>query len=127
MRKYILLFFSALFFLCACKYERTPQGILKPDDMVKVLAEVHLVDASINNLAYSQPDSIYKYSINRYLQTFKRMRTDSAQFRRSIKYYSKHPDQLQEMYVSVVKILQDKADSLNKPAKQTAPNALPHK
>jgi len=127
MRKYIVLFFSTLVFICSCKYGRTPAGILKPDDMVKVLVEIHLADASIANVNYPQQDSMYYYTISRYLQTFKRMRTDSAQFRRSLKFYTQRPEQLQDIYTEVVKILQDKNDSLMKPAKPATPNALPKK
>lgn len=127
MRKYIVLFFSSLIFMCSCKYGRTPAGILKPDDMVKVLVEVHLVDASIVNINYPQQDSMYFYSISRYLQTFKRMRTDSAQFKRSLKFYAQRPEQLQDIYTDVVKILQDKNDSLMKPVKPAKTNALPKK
>ena len=127
MRKYIVLFFSALLFMWACKYTHTPDGILKPDDMTKLLAEIHIVDMSMTNISQSNPDSLYKYGINRYMATFKRMHTDSAQFRRSLIYYTKHSEQLQDMYVNVVKILQDRTDSLNKPLKNAKPNALPHK
>jgi hypothetical protein len=128
MRKYIILFFSALLFLFACKWSQTPNGILQPDKMVNVLVAVHLVDASLNNIDAPNPDSLYKYGLGRYLAMFKRMHTDSTQFKTSLKYYTQHPDQMEIMYVEVVKKLQDKNDSINKamlPPKQK--NALPKK
>jgi hypothetical protein len=130
MRKYILLFFSVLLFAWACKYSSTPEGILKPGDMIKVLVEVHIVDASITNIDAPNNDSLYKYGSGRYLQMFKRMHTDSTQFKNSVKYYSARPAELEDMYTKVVAILQSKTDSLNKPSKPTKPanpNALPKK
>ena len=127
MRKYIVLFFSAPFFLFACKYGHTPDGILNPDKMIKVLVEVHIVDGSLSNIEMPIGDSLYKYASGRYLAMFKRMHTDSGQFRKSVKYYSENPAQLEEMYTKVLKILQDKTDSLNKPTKPANPNALPKK
>jgi len=128
MRKYIILFFSALLFLFACKWGSTPPGILKPDDMVKVMVAVHLVDGSISIINAPNGDSLYKFGAGRYQAMFKSMHTDSAQFRKSLQYYTKHPDQFETMYEQIVKILQAKDDSVNKPPPlPKTKNALPKK
>ena len=128
MRKYNLLFFSALLFLFACKWAKTPDGILPEDKMINVMTAIHIVDGSLYNLNAPNTDSLYKYGYGRYVMLFKRYHTDSAQFKTSLRYYTKHPDQLEAMYNQIVKNLQDKADSVNKPPKPIKPqNALPKK
>ena len=127
MRKHIILFFSALLFLFACKWDNTPKGILQPDKMVNLLTAVHIVDGSIYNID-PRPDSLYIKGKGRYLAVFKRFHTDSVQFDRSLKYYTFHPDQMETMYEKVVKNLQDKSDSINKIKPTPTPkNALPAK
>ncbi len=113
MRKHNILFFLGLLFLGAC-IGNYPTGIIKPDKMVNLMVDVHIVDGSIFNIDSAHPDSLYKYSINRYLKVFERHHTDSLQFKKSIEYYSLHPEQLEEMYAEISKIIQAKSDSINK-------------
>jgi hypothetical protein len=110
MRKYIILFFSGLLVLAACK--RTPEGIIKPDEMASVLTDVHLADGSMINIPQI-PDSIYKYGMGKYLDIFKKHHIDSAQFRKSYKYYTMHADELVSIYDVVLKKLTAKSDSIN--------------
>lgn len=110
MRKYIILFFSGLLLMAACK--KTPEGIIKPDEMASLLTDVHLADGSMINIPQI-PDSIYKYGMGKYLDVFKKHHVDSAQFRKSYKYYTLHPDKLVSIYDVVLKKLTAKSDSIN--------------
>lgn len=110
MHKYIILFFSGLLLLVACR--KTPEGIIKPDEMASVLTDVHLADGSMINIPQI-PDSIYKYGMGKYLEIFKKHHIDSAQFRSSYKYYTLHPDELVSIYDVVLKKLTVKSDSIN--------------
>lgn len=110
MRKYIILFFSGLLLLAACK--KTPAGIIKPDEMASLLTDIHLADGSMINIPQI-PDSIYKYGMGKYLQIFKKHHVDSAQFRQSFKYYTLYPDKLVSIYDEVLKQLTAKSDSIN--------------
>ncbi len=122
MRNYINLFFLLLIFLSACGKKEAPPGVIKAEDMVGLMIDVHLADGSLYSVQQA-PDTVYKYGFNRYLQVFKQHNTDSLQFKKSLKYYSRHPDQMDEIYVQVVQSLQDKLDKLNKPL--TSKNAVP--
>ena len=129
MRKHNILFFLALLFLAAC-IGSVPTGIIKPDKMVNLMVDVHIVDGSVSNIESQTADSLYKYGINRYLKVFEKHHTDSSQFKKSLEYYSLHTDQLEEMYAEVTKILQAKSDSINNTIKTpTRPrrNAVPKK
>ena len=126
MRKHNILFFLALLFLAAC-IGSVPTGIIKPDKMVNLMVDVHIVDGSVSNIESQTADSLYKYGINRYLKVFKNHHTDSLQFTKSLQYYSLHPEQLEEMYTEVSKILQAKSDSINKILTRPVRNAVPKK
>lgn len=111
MRKHIILFFSALLFLFACDDDKDAKGVLGRQDMINVLVDVHLVDGSLSN----QPngDSLYRNGTGRYFYVFKQHHTDSAQFKKSMTYYTRHPDVMIAMYDDIIKILQAKSDSVN--------------
>ena len=114
MRKHNILFFLALLFLGACIGSNAPDGIIKQNEMVNLMVDVHIVDGSVYNIESAHPDSLYKYGINRYLNVFKSHHTDSLQFKKSLEYYSLHTDRFEEMYAEITTILQAKSDSINK-------------
>jgi hypothetical protein len=111
MRKHIILFFSALLFLFACKEGNNTKDIIKQDVMTRLMADLHMVDGSLA----TQPngDSLYRVGTGRYLLLFNQYHTDSAQFNRSFTYYTTQPDIMVKMYENVEKILQTKLDSMN--------------
>ena len=114
MHKYIILFFSVLTLLCSCSGDDSaPDGILKKSEMVNVLTDVHIVDGGLINIS-QEPDTLYKYGYLKYLAVFKKYNTDSAEFRRSFKYYSLKPSVFSDIYDKVLKKLQVKTDSLTK-------------
>jgi len=113
MHKYKTLFFSLLIFLCACGGKKIPDGVIKPDRMIGLLAEVHIADGAMYNVM-QLPDSLYKYGTDRYLKIFKQFGTDSTQFRKSMRFYCSNPEMLMEMYDQVTTVLKQKSDSLNK-------------
>jgi len=112
MRKHIILFFSALLFLSACEQSDDSRGVIQQDKMVRLLTDVHIVDGTLA----SQPnmDSLYTQGTGKYMYLFEQYHTDSAQFKKSVKYYAVHPDVLLKMYDEITKRIQAKADSLNK-------------
>src|ERR1700744_3729507 len=110
MRKYITLFFSASLFLFSCKDKNSPDGVIQHDRMVNLMTEVHLIDGRMYSVVMTQ-DSLYKYRTARYDALFKRYHTDSAQFNRSMKYYTQHPEELQKMYEKILESLKKKSDS----------------
>ena len=114
MHKYIILFFLVLTLLCSCgSDENVPDGILGKDEMTDVLTDIHIADGSLSNIS-QMPDTLYKYGTPRYLAIFKKYHTDSAQFRKSFKFYTLKPLMFNDMYVKILKKLQTKTDSLTK-------------
>lgn len=113
MLKYIVLFFSVLIFLSACKPDKTPAGVISEPRMIRLLTEVHIIDGSLYTTV-QEPDSLYKYGLGKYLALFKKYHTDSTQFKKSMSYYAMQPSELLKMYDQIALILKNKTDSLNK-------------
>ncbi|HEY2582943.1 MAG TPA: DUF4296 domain-containing protein [Mucilaginibacter sp.] len=138
MRKYITLFFSVSLFLFACNSGKPSAEIINHDRMVNLLTDLHIVDGRM--YTHLVPDSLYKYGMGMYLSLFKKYNTDSVQFRKSYKYYTTQPAELQAIYEQVLKNLKQKTDSVTKlqlkqaqptqptqPTQQKPLNALPKK
>lgn len=124
MQKYISLFFSVLLFLTACQSEKQPKGVLNEQDMVSLLLDIHLTDGSVYQVP-QVPDSLYKYSSQKYVALFKRHHTTDAVYKTSLKYYTKQPERIQAMYSKLETIIKAKVDSLNKVTAAEAAKAKP--
>ena len=114
MRKYITLFFSVSLLLSACTADKSKAKIIKRDQMVSLLTDIHILDGSMYNAVSQSADTLYKYGTARYLTLFKKYHVDSAEFRQSLKYYTTQPVELQAMYDKIQANLQAKTDSVNK-------------
>ncbi|MBS7562969.1 DUF4296 domain-containing protein [Mucilaginibacter sp. Bleaf8] len=125
MRIYIILFFLAPVILLSCKGNETPPGILDKEQMAALLVDVHTIDGALATVPQF-PDTLYKYGMGKYLNVFKQHHTDSAQFKKSFKYYVNKPDQLDAVYDDVINRLNQKTDSVNKVVSKV-PNAVPAK
>jgi hypothetical protein len=114
MHKYIILFFLAMLTLPACKRAKPGKQIIPRDKMISLLTDLHIVDGGMYNVVSVNPDSSYKYGTGRYLALFKKYHVDSATFRRSLKYYTGKPAELESMYEMILRNLANKTDSANK-------------
>ena len=126
MHKYIILFFSVLLFSVSCKNDSTPPGVLEKPQMLSLMTDIHVTDGELYNVA-QQPDSLYRYATDRYRLLFKRHHITENQFKKSLEYYSRQPEVIQEMYDTLAVIVQRKTDSLNKKSPTKLQNALPQK
>jgi hypothetical protein len=124
MHKYIILFFSVLVFLTACRNEGPPADVIKEPQMIKLLTDIHLVDGQLYAVP-QQPDSLYKYGAKKYIAVFKKYHTTDASFKKSLKYYSTQPELIQAMYDTIQKKIQFKVDSLSKVGTKKLKNAVP--
>ncbi|WP_184542218.1 DUF4296 domain-containing protein [Mucilaginibacter sp. FT3.2] len=112
MYKYLTLFFSVTLFCCGCKSNSVPNKFIQPNAMTGLLVQIHLIDGSLYNNVQVQ-DTLYKYGMGKYLAAFKRFNTDSAQFRKSLVYYSNDPDKLSAIYDKVDLRIKAMSDSVN--------------
>ena len=124
MHKYIILFFSVLVFLSACNNGEPPAGIIKKEQMIKLLTDIHLVDGQLYAIQQT-PDSLYKYGVNKYKDVFKRHHTTEDVLKKSLKYYSTQPELMLAMYDTIQKRVQFKVDSVTKIGTKKLKNAVP--
>ncbi|MFD0764848.1 DUF4296 domain-containing protein [Mucilaginibacter lutimaris] len=113
MQKYISLFFLGLICLTACESKEVPRDVIPEQQMISLLTDLHLTDGALY-VVPQMPDSLYKYGRAKYDAVFKKHHTTDAEFKKSFKYYSTHPDQVQDMYVKIDAIIKAKIDSTNK-------------
>ena len=91
------------------------QGIkyLKSISFLLTCMSLLMSKAYSNSTPHSQnPDTLYKYDMARFLVLFRHYHTDSATFRRSLRYYTNQPTELSGMYVEIMARLQKKLDSV---------------
>lgn len=93
-----------------------PKDILEPEEMEKILYDIHVVDGYLSTVYI--PDSARKIGSAYYNGIYKKFNTDSAQYTRSLAYYYKEPEELEKIYKNISKKVTqekskiEKADSL---------------
>jgi len=91
---------SFILFSCSKKKVETPPGVLSRQQMVPILADVHIAQAATGT--YNTADSV-RYSMNEFLPFILKIHhTTKAQYDSSISYYTSHPDMMEEIYDSVI-------------------------
>ncbi|HEY1009738.1 MAG: DUF4296 domain-containing protein [Daejeonella sp.] len=96
-------FFLSLFFLAACNKNELPKGVLEEQKMVRILADLTVIDGYMSTLMYA--DSIRMNGKNYYATVYKNHNISKAAFDSSMKYYSKQPVLLDSMYSKVDSLL----------------------
>lgn len=87
---------SILFFSCK---PGIPKDIIQPEQMEKVLYDIHVVDGYVSILGGQ--DTAKKVASAFYKGVYKKFNIDSAIYNKSLDYYYKHPPILKKMYDSI--------------------------
>jgi Domain of unknown function (DUF4296) len=100
--------FLLTFLLTACSSDDKPKNLIPQDKMAKILSEIHILEAQINNLHFQHQDSsVYIYQKKRF-EIMKTFELDTTSFKVSLKYYLLNPDKMKDIYVEVKKLLEAK-------------------
>ena len=100
--------FLLTFLLTACGSDDKPKNLIPEDKMAKVLSEIHILEAQINNLHFQHEDSsVFVYQKKRF-ELMKTFKLDTATFRVSLRYYLLNPDKMKGIYTEVKKNLEAK-------------------
>jgi hypothetical protein len=99
-----MLIFSAMIGLQSCE-EKKETGILSEKEMVRILTEIYITEDKVNRLALGPDTSRQIFQKMKGKIELKTGVPDSV-FMRSLEYYSRRPEQMENIYTALV-------DSLN--------------
>jgi hypothetical protein len=108
-RFFVILILCALFY--ACK-PGIPKDIIQPDQMEKVLHDIHIVDGYSSSFA--NIDSSKAVISSLYKGIYKKFGIDSALYNQSLDYYYKHPDVMKKMYDNISLNLNKEKEALSR-------------
>lgn len=84
-----------------CRSNKRPKNVLSQTQMVSVLKDFYVTEQKLQSLV-QQPDSAkqdFAYISNKILSS---RNIDDSTFRLSYNYYMEHPDQLDQVYTSLI-------------------------
>lgn len=92
-----------LFTACNSKEEKLkiPIDILTPEQMTAVIVDFHLVEASIV-MAQQNHEDVNILTVQRYSSVLKKHKITRQKFDDSIRFYTQHIKEMQEIYQDVV-------------------------
>jgi len=89
-----------------------PKDILQPNEMALVLHDIHIFDGYVTTV--TNIDTAKKVAAEYYNGIYKKFKTDSATYNKSLDYYARHPRQMTEIYTQVTRQLKKEKDVLVK-------------
>ncbi|MFN8206742.1 MAG: DUF4296 domain-containing protein [Bacteroidales bacterium] len=99
MKKILLLTFVVL--IASCGGHRPPKGLIPPEDMEKILVDVHIADAlaqsSVMRRLYQRMDSLH-YAQN----VLAKYGYSQEQFDSTVSWYAGYPDEYEKLYEQVI-------------------------
>ncbi|HNQ60851.1 MAG TPA: DUF4296 domain-containing protein [Bacteroidia bacterium] len=110
--KQIFIVLFTLLCLNSCKDNSViiPDNILSKEELVPVLVDIQIAQAS--QIIFEYSDTI-KYSLKQYqMEILKKKNIPEEKFQQSMKFYSTHPELLQDIYNEVVNELSKKEGEL---------------
>ena len=87
--------------LASCGSDEKPKNLIDTQTMTDIMADVHLLEAEVNNLHFQHQDSaVFIYQTLK-VKMLKKYNIDTATFRSSFRYYTLNPIQMKEVYAGV--------------------------
>lgn len=105
---YIVILFLSI---SACK-RGVPGDIIQPEKMSKVLADIHVIDGYISS--FPNADSARVVASSFYNGIYKKYEIDSAIYAKSMVYYNKNPQLMDQIYTTVVADLTKQKNAVQK-------------
>ncbi len=111
---FLILLFLPIIESCGEKKSIVSEDIIDKELFSATLADIHLIESSIQTHSVSQRDSIAKAL---YEHVFRIHDIEESTFYLSMEYYGKRQDLLKEIYQEVSEILSEKENSIKKAKK----------
>lgn len=102
------IFLTVLVIVCACSGSTEPDDLIGREQMVKVMTEVHLLEAKINKVPVDPVDSTQAVYDHYEKLLFKDLGITQDQYEQSFNYYVDNPNEFEKIYNAVVDTLMQK-------------------
>ena len=102
------IFLTVLVILLACGGSKEPENLLTPQQMTKLLMEIHLLEAKVDELPIVPQDSSQSVYNHYEKLLFQDLEITDEQYEVSFNYYLDHPKQFEKIYNAVVDSLLQK-------------------
>lgn len=104
-RVLLLMFIIALTVFCGCNSEQNiNENVLPKDEMTSIIVELELVQA-----AFKVETQDNKFNLDKLTNTiFENHHTTKQQFDESVLYYSKYPEEMENIYNDVISSISSK-------------------
>ena len=108
MRKNLLLLL--ILFLSCTSENKKVKNIIPKDSFTTILKEIHLAEAAFELSNSKGVESAKKVLNKHYSEIYLSHNIDQDKFEKTLSYYAKHPEELEQIYSKVLKdLLQEKA------------------
>lgn len=108
--RYLLLILCVLtFFSCDETWIEKPKGLVKEDQMVDILIDLHISNSLYENGQYENGQYLNYSSSDFYYSVLQKHQVVDSVFEKSFIYYSSYPEKLEEIYSKVL----DKVNQMN--------------
>jgi peptide subunit release factor RF-3 len=107
-----LSFLAIAFFSCDRAVIKKPDHLLKEKQMINMLVDIHLAEATYNHMRY---DTIVRNSssANFYYSVLAKYQVPDSVFEKSFVYYASNPKNFEKMYRQVMNILSETEQSFS--------------
>ncbi len=108
IRKILILLFLCFIFGCSSNDENisVPKNLIQPEEMVSILVDFHLIEASIGQ-AQDRHEDVNQATNFRYNSVLKKHKISRIKFDESIAFYTMHMKALHKIYEKVVEELSE--------------------
>jgi hypothetical protein len=110
-----LLFIIILLSSIGCKHiaDDKPAGLVPQDQMIQILADIHIADAVVDQKSGQQATNL-PLTNALYTRIFQNYHITAAQYKASYKYYEVHPKLMDDIYTQVITELSKREAILKK-------------
>ena len=110
-----LLFIIILFSICSCTHigDAKPADLIPQDQMIQILADVHVADALVEH-KFGQQIPNLPLTNALYTRIYQNRHITAAQYKSSYKYYEMHPQLIDNIYTQVITELSKREAVMNK-------------
>ena len=99
---YLFALMLVIFSSCAKNKVVVPEGMIPRDSMIVILAEMHLVEATIQSRNLGRNDTTRLEAFGRYKYLLAKHKITEVEFKKSFEFYRSEPEYFLTMYNDII-------------------------